>query len=155
MRQRKSEEEIQEAQLLGQALATLRMSRGLTQGQVAERAGLTTQRICKTERGYHYPKQYALKRILEAMGVSFAALHRAQELVQDPMGEVAEPMDAPDFTPAEAHRAAVELAQEAGRAVAHAALAFMEMGAKGWRGRLPSPGNGVARTARVGQRESR
>jgi hypothetical protein len=39
MRQRKAEKEIQEAKLLGQALATLRMSRGLTQGQVAERAG--------------------------------------------------------------------------------------------------------------------
>jgi hypothetical protein len=29
------------------------------------------------------------------MGVTFAALHRAQELVSDPMGEDAEPMDAP------------------------------------------------------------
>ena len=29
------------------------------------------------------------------------------------MGEIAEPVDAPDFTPEEAHRAAVELAQEA------------------------------------------
>jgi transcriptional regulator with XRE-family HTH domain len=98
-RQRRSDEEIQEAKLMGQALATLRMSRGLTQGQVAQGAGLTTQRICKTERGYSYPRQYDLKRILGAMGLSFAALHRAQELVQDPMGEVAEPIDAPDFAP--------------------------------------------------------
>jgi transcriptional regulator with XRE-family HTH domain len=138
-RAKKSAEEIEEAKLLGQALATLRIARGMSQGQVAERAGLTPQRVCKMERGYSYPRQYSLRRFLEAMGVSFAALHRAQELVQDPMGEVAEPIDAPDFTPEEAHQAAVKLAQEAGRAVAHVALTFMEMGAKGWKGRPSKP----------------
>jgi transcriptional regulator with XRE-family HTH domain len=134
-RNRRSEEEIEEAKILGQALATLRISRGMTQRQVAERAGLTTQRICKVERGYNYPRQSILNRILQGMGMTFAALHRAQELVQDPMGEVAESIDAPDFTPEEAHQAAVKLAQEAGRAVAHVALTFMEMGARGWTGR--------------------
>jgi hypothetical protein len=37
---------------------------------------------------------------------------------------------------AAARRAAVELAQEVGRSVAHVALAFMELQAGGWR-RLP------------------
>ena len=92
--------------LLGKALAALRVSRGLTQHQVAELAGLTPQRICRTERGCHYPRHVTLKRILSGMGVTFAALHRAQELVENPMGEGAEPMDAPDFTPEEAHQAA-------------------------------------------------
>jgi transcriptional regulator with XRE-family HTH domain len=147
----KTEDEAQEAKLLGQALATLRMSRGLTQRHVAEKAGLTTARLCKIERGYNYPRQSILKRVLDGMGVTFAALHRAQELVQDPMGEDAEPLDAPEFTPEEAHKAALKLAQEAGRAVAHAALAFMEMGASGWGGRLP--GNGAPRAARVVRRE--
>ncbi len=121
-RVKKSAEEIEEAKLLGKALAALRVSRGMTQGQVAAQAGLTPQRICKAERGSCYPQRSHLKRILAGMGVTFAALHRAQELVADPMGEVAEPIDAPDFTPEEAHQAAVRLAQEAGKAVAHCCL---------------------------------
>jgi transcriptional regulator with XRE-family HTH domain len=145
-RVKKSPEEIEEAKLLGKALAALRVSRGLTQRQVAELAGLNPQRICKAERGTAYPRHSQLLRILAGMGVTFAALHRAQELVQDPMGEDAEPMDAPDFTPEEAHQAAVRLAQEAGKAVAHCCLSFMEMGARGWR--LPSgAGNGRSREA--------
>jgi hypothetical protein len=74
------------------------------------------------------------------MGVTFAALHRAQELVVDPMGEGAEPIDAPDFTSEEAHQAAVRLVHEAGKAVTHCCLSFMEMGSRGWR--LPSVGAG-------------
>jgi transcriptional regulator with XRE-family HTH domain len=132
-RVKKSAEEIEEAKLLGKALAALRVSRGMTQGQVAAQAGLTPQRICKAERGSCYPQRIHLKRILAGMGVTFAALHRAQELVLDPMGESAEPIDSPDFTPEEAHQAALRLAQEAGKAVAHCCLSFMEMGARGWR----------------------
>jgi transcriptional regulator with XRE-family HTH domain len=142
-RVRKSEDEIQEAKILGLALAALRVARGMTQTQVAERAGFTPQRICKAERGSVYPRHDHLKRILAGMGVTFAALHRAQELVLDPMGESAEPIDAPDFTPEEAHQAALRLAQEAGRAVAHCCLSFMEMGAQGWR--LRGAGNGRSR----------
>ena len=140
-RAKRSDEEIEEARILGKALAALRVSRGLTQRQVAERAGLTSQRICKAERGRSYPRQANLKRILAGMGVTFAALHRAQELVQDPMGEDAEPIDAPAFTSEETHRAAVRLAQEAGKAAAHCCLSFMEMGARGWR----PAGNGRSR----------
>jgi len=143
-RTKKSAEEIEEAKLLGKALAALRVSRGMTQAQVAEGARLTPQRICGAERGCHYPRHVTLKRILSGMGVTFAALHRAQELVENPLGEVAEPIDAPDFTPEEAHQAAVRLAQEAGKAVAHCCLSFMEMGARGWR--LPSAGAGNGRS---------
>lgn len=133
MRRKRTEEEIQEAKLLGQALAALRMARGMTQAQVAKGAGLTSQQVCKVERGTTDPRQSLLKRILGGMGVSFAALLRAQGLVVDPMGEVADPMDAPEFRSSEeAHRAAVRLAQEAGRAVAHCCLAFMELQAGGW-----------------------
>jgi transcriptional regulator with XRE-family HTH domain len=143
-RSTKSAEEIEEARLLGKALAALRVSRGLTQRQVADLAGLNPQRICKAERGTAYPRHSQLLRILTGMGVTFAALHRAQELVLDPMGEDAELLDAPDFTPEEAHQAALRLAQEAGKAVAHCCLAFMEMGAQGWR-LPPSGGNGAGR----------
>jgi transcriptional regulator with XRE-family HTH domain len=132
-RVKKSADEIEEAKLLGKALATLRVSRGITQRQVAELSGIDQQRICKAERGVFYPRHSNLKRILAGMGVTFAALHRAQELVQDLMGEGADPMmDAPAYTPEEAHQAAVRLAQEAGKAVAHCCLAFMELQAGGW-----------------------
>jgi hypothetical protein len=50
--------------------------------------------------------------------MTFAALHRAQELVEDPMGESDTSIDAPDFTPEQVHQAGVRLAQEAGKAVA-------------------------------------
>jgi transcriptional regulator with XRE-family HTH domain len=109
------------------------MSRGMTQRQVAELSGLNLQRICKAERGQFYPRHGHLKLILAGISVTFATLHRPQELVADPMGEAAEAIDAPDFTPEEAHQAAVRLAQEAGKAVAHCCLPFMEMGAHGWR----------------------
>ena len=56
------------------------------------------------QRGTAYPRDSQLLRILAGMGVTFAALHRAQELVLDPMGEDAELIDAPDFTPEEAHQ---------------------------------------------------
>jgi transcriptional regulator with XRE-family HTH domain len=135
-RVKKTTEEIEEAKLLGKALAALRVSRGMTQRRVAELSGLNPQQICKAERGQFYPRHSNLKRILAGISVTFAALHRAQELVADPMGEVAEEIDAPDFTPEEAHQAAVRLAQEADKAVAHCCLSFMEMGARGWR--LPS-----------------
>jgi len=125
----RSDEEIEEARILGKALAALRASQGLTQAQVAERAGLAKQRICKAERGHIYPRQGILKRILTGMGVTFAALHRAQGLVQDPRSEED---DAPDYDSEAAHRAAVRLAQEAGKAVAHCCLAFMELQAGGW-----------------------
>ena len=95
----KSAEEIEEAKLLGKALAALRVSHGMTQRQVTDLAGLNPQQICKDERGTAYPRHGQLLHILSGLCVTFAALHRAQELVQDPMGEDAELMDAPDFTP--------------------------------------------------------
>lgn len=106
----------------------------MTQQQVAAAAGMSPQRLCKVEEGQYYRRQSTLKRILGGMGVTFAALHRAQELVQDPMGKYEEAIDAPDFTPEEAHQAAVKLAQGSWqKAVAHCCLFFLEMGAQGWR----------------------
>jgi transcriptional regulator with XRE-family HTH domain len=133
MKRKKTEEEIEEAKLLGRALAILRTAAGMTQAQVAEKAELTKQQVCKIERGNISPRHLLLKRVLSGMGVTVAALHRAQELIQDPMGEVNKPIDAPDFIASEeAHQTALRLAQEAGRAVAHCCLAFMELQAGGW-----------------------
>jgi transcriptional regulator with XRE-family HTH domain len=133
-RQRKTAEEIEEAKLLGRALAIVRVACCLTQPEVAERAGLTAAQVCKLEHGSSSPRHSVVKRLLTAMGVTFAALLRAQELIRDPSGEVNDGIeDAPDFRSSEeGHQTAVRLAQEAGRAVAHCCLAFMELQAGGW-----------------------
>jgi transcriptional regulator with XRE-family HTH domain len=84
-RAKKSAEEIEEAKLLGKALAALRVSRGLTQRQVAELAGLNPQRICKAERGQFYPWHSHLKRRaslaahVEAMGNQDGRAGRTEE----------------------------------------------------------------------------
>ena len=129
----------------------------MTQGQVAAKAGITPACLSKAELGRRYPRQAVLKRILDGLGVTYAALHRAQELVEDPMGERDAAIDAPDFTPEEAHQEAVRLAREAGKAVAHCCLAFMEVGARGWRlpadrGSVPESEPGPALTRPRGWR---
>jgi transcriptional regulator with XRE-family HTH domain len=133
-RQRKTEEEIQEAKQLGRALAILRTAAGMTQIEVAEKAAVTKQVVCKIEHGSISPRHSVVKRLLSSMDVTVSALHRAQELIQDPSGEVNEGIeDAPDFRSSEeGHLTAVRLAQEAGKAVAHCCLAFMELQAGGW-----------------------
>ena len=134
-RRRRTEDEIQEAKLLGRALAILRTAAGMTQIEVAEKAAVTKQVVCKIEHGNISPRHSVLMRILGGMDVTFAALARARELIQDPSGEENTPLedDAPDFRSSEeGHQTAVRLAQEAGKAVAHCCLAFMELQAGGW-----------------------
>lgn len=56
------EDEIQEAKILGQALATLRKSRGLTQIELGQKAGLPHSRIaaeCKAGNGGTMAFQYS------------------------------------------------------------------------------------------------
>jgi hypothetical protein len=75
-------------------------------------------------------------RILSALDLPYSALLRAQALVGDPSGvdDGGPDLDLPGrVPPAAARRAALELAQEVGKAVAHVALAFMELQAGGWR----------------------
>ncbi len=67
-RVKKSADEIEEAKILSKVLAALRVSRGMTQRQVAKLASLNPQRICKAERGQSYPRGSNLKRILAGMG---------------------------------------------------------------------------------------
>jgi transcriptional regulator with XRE-family HTH domain len=120
---------------LGPALQTLRTLRGLTLRDLARTAGSTCSNLSRYERGKGSPKHTTILRILKALDLPYSALLRAQALVMDPSGvddgpELALPARVP---PAVARRAAVELAQEVGKAVAHVALAFMELQAGGWR----------------------
>jgi transcriptional regulator with XRE-family HTH domain len=120
---------------LGPALQTLRTLRGLTLRDLARTAGSTSANLSRYERSKGCPKHTTVLRILKALDLPYSALLRAQALVTDPSGvddgpELALPARVP---PAAARRAAVELAQEVGKAVAHVALAFMELQAGGWR----------------------
>jgi transcriptional regulator with XRE-family HTH domain len=120
---------------LGPALQTLRTLRGLTLRDLASTSGSTSSNLSRYERGKGCPKHTTVLRILKALDLPYSALLRAQALVTDPSGvddgpELALPARVP---PAAARRAAVELAQEVGKAVAHVALAFMELQAGGWR----------------------
>jgi len=98
-------------------------------------SGSTCSNLSRYERGKGSPKHTTILRILKALALPYSALLRAQALVTDPSGvddgpELALPAHVP---PAVARRAAVELAQEVGRSVAHVALVFMELQADGWR----------------------
>jgi transcriptional regulator with XRE-family HTH domain len=85
---------------------------------------VTTGNLCLYEQGRHMPRYDTLRRILAAMEVPFSALHRAEKFIGDPSTTRPEARAA--------RRAAVRLAQEAGKAVAHACLVFLELQAGGW-----------------------
>jgi hypothetical protein len=92
--------------------------------------------MSRYERGEGCPKHTTIVRIPKALDLPYSALLRAQALVTDPSGvdDGGPDLDLPArVPPAVARRAAVELTQEVGKAVAHVALAFMELQAGGWR----------------------
>jgi hypothetical protein len=70
----------------------------------------------------------ALSRILEALDLPPEAINLAQEFARRPVSDGTLPPD----DRAEQRKAALRLAQECGRAVAHCCLAFMELQAGGW-----------------------
>jgi transcriptional regulator with XRE-family HTH domain len=113
-----------ETERVGKALTFLRLSRGLKQTVIADRAGMTRARLSQYMRGKAMPRYESLCRLLKAMGVTMADLEHAKNIT-----DTREPMDS-----AEAHATAVRLAQECGRAVAHCCLAFMELQVGGWTG---------------------
>ena len=57
-----------------QALKSLRQSRGLTQVQLAELAGLTPEHLSNVERGRYIPKVTTLQRLAKALRVHAAVL---------------------------------------------------------------------------------
>jgi transcriptional regulator with XRE-family HTH domain len=116
------------AVLFGQALTILRVSRGLSRIQLAEAAGVSPVGISHWERGQHKPREETLSRILEALDLPPEAIDRAQDFARHPASDGTLPPD----DRGEQRKAALRLAQECGRAVAHCCLAFMELQAGGW-----------------------
>ncbi|HEX2253044.1 MAG TPA: helix-turn-helix transcriptional regulator [Thermoanaerobaculia bacterium] len=76
---------------VGPAMRVIRRSKGLTQKDVAERAGVTRAMLSAYERGHRRPSLKTLVRILGALDVTLAELGRAVEKIAEdgsPRGEV-------------------------------------------------------------------
>jgi transcriptional regulator with XRE-family HTH domain len=109
--------------------------------ETTDATGCTKGNLSIYETGKREPKVDTLRRLTDGMGYTMADLWHAHELARELTGAVPcvpSPRDGtlpPDdrWPPAEARKAAVKLAQEVGRAVAHVALAFMELQAGGWK----------------------
>ncbi len=71
-----------QAQQIGVRLRALREGRALTQGEVAERAGMkTTTVISRIEHGLVQPRAKTLRRLAEALGVAVERLTGAEDLL--------------------------------------------------------------------------
>lgn len=69
---------------VGQTIARLRKAAGLTQRQLAERAGITNQaHISKIETGYHEPQPETLRKIAAALGIDVRDLGWQDEHAAD------------------------------------------------------------------------
>ena len=143
-RRRRNRPDPRETLSLGLAILMLRRASGLSTEAIAEAAGVTRSNLSIFETGKREPKVDTLRRLTAAMGYTMADLWHAHELAKELAGAGRrEPGCAsgdgtlpPDERgpPEEARKAALQLAQEAGKAVAHCCLAFMEMQAGGWEG---------------------
>jgi transcriptional regulator with XRE-family HTH domain len=135
----------QESRSIGLALLMLRRARGMSLQEITDATGCTKGNLSTYETGKREPKVDTLRRLTDGMGYTMADLWHAHELAKEltgaerrPAADVPVPGDGtlpPDdrWPPEEARKAAVQLAQEVGRAVAHCCLAFMELQAGGWK----------------------
>lgn len=64
------------------SLKILRIARGLTQRQLAERAGLAAAQVSRYETGAVEPRFLTLQRLLEALDLPMEALGEAHSLVK-------------------------------------------------------------------------
>jgi transcriptional regulator with XRE-family HTH domain len=149
MRQKNPEE----GHTVGLALHFLRRDAGLTLRQLSAATGSTQATLSRYEKGRQMPRLDTLRRVVAGLGVTMPDLLRAQETVMhlpevsDEDGTLPPDTRGPLPQAGMTRQAALHLAQEAGRAVAHCCLAFMEIQAGGWR--LPSgAGNGRAHSGR-------
>jgi transcriptional regulator with XRE-family HTH domain len=150
MSRRKNHEE---GHTVGLALHFLRRDAGLTLRQLSAATGSTPANLSRYEKGRQMPRLDTLRRVVAGLGVTMPDLLRAQETVMhlpeasDEDGTLPPDTRGPLPQAGMSRQAALHLAQEAGKAVAHCCLAFMEIQAGGWR--LPSgAGNGRAHPGR-------
>ena len=71
------------AKAFGKKLRLLRVAKGLSQEQVAERAGLSTNAIGSFERGIRFPRDTSLDALLDALNVEPEALAQAALTARD------------------------------------------------------------------------
>ncbi len=138
-RPRKTAQEVEEAKSLGIALMALRRSRGLKLYQLSQASGATRSNLSRYETGKQLPRHDSLRPIMKAIGLPTATLFEMQRLVEELTQGRDRNEDAgdngtlpPARRPLVSRKDALRLAQEAGKAVAHCCLAFMELQAGGW-----------------------
>jgi transcriptional regulator with XRE-family HTH domain len=135
-KRKRRERDPEESQTVGLAILRLRREAGMTTRQLSAASGLPVAALGRYEQGHSLPRVETLRRIVAAMGLTMMDLYRAQQSA----GECAEKIEdgtlPPDTRtpPPTAHKAALRLAQECGKAVAHCCLAFLELQAGGWTG---------------------
>jgi transcriptional regulator with XRE-family HTH domain len=126
----------EDARLIGLALRRLRKAAGFTLHQLSDASGSTPSTLSRYERGHQMPRLDTLRRIVAALDLTMADLYSAQQSVTHLVGGEPGEKDGtlpPDTrAPLVTRQAALHLAQEAGKAVAHCCLAFMELQAGGW-----------------------
>lgn len=64
-----NDEETQQKKEFGARLRALRIAQLLTQGELAEKAGLSDQNISRLETGNHEPRMRTLRALMAALGV--------------------------------------------------------------------------------------
>ncbi len=119
-----------DAEIVGRALLAARRASGMTLRQLAAESGVSLTSLDRYEHGELQPRASNLWRIVEAMGLTMADLYRAQRQAEEQGGDGTLPPDTRTLaaeTPTSSHKAAVRLAQECGKAVAHCCLAFLEL----------------------------
>jgi transcriptional regulator with XRE-family HTH domain len=125
----------QEMHTVGLALLMLRRDAGMTLRQLSEASGASPSNLSRYEQGHTMPRLGTLHSVVAALGLTMPDLYRAQQTVTH-LSEKAEDGTLPPDTGTPQARtsrlAALRLAQEAGKAVAHCCLAFMEIQAGGW-----------------------
>jgi transcriptional regulator with XRE-family HTH domain len=124
----------EEAAIVARALLRLRRESGMTLHQLSAAANCTVAILDRYEQGAWHPRLNTLKRLVGAMGLSMADLYRAQRRGETEEGDAADGTLPPDtrkpdsaMSASNAPKAALRLAQECGKAVAHCCLAFMEL----------------------------
>jgi transcriptional regulator with XRE-family HTH domain len=137
-RPKKINSRIEGAKSLGIALTALRRSRGLNMIQLSQACGSTRSSLSRYELGKQVPREDTLRPIMQAIGLPtatlFAMQRHVERLSQGRRSKEGDPDDdgtLPDARQRLSRHHAMKLAQEAGKAVAHCCLAFMELQA-GW-----------------------
>jgi transcriptional regulator with XRE-family HTH domain len=125
-----------EAKNLGAALRILRRSAKLNLKELGERIGMTGPRLSLHENGRVLARYDTVVRIMAALDMPMTALLETQQSLCDlegvAPGKYVQAIEEPDESPAFTRETALRLAQEAGKAVAHCCLAFLEFQAGGW-----------------------